>query len=104
MKKILSLLLLVGSSFAVDLDINQLECHCEKHSIIMHVHDNDKVSEMSKHCMINEDKKNSTIKFFDDNSKSTVKCSVVGEKIELASCKEVKLDKHKLKRMSSAND
>lgn len=91
MKKILGVLLsgITVTSFAANaVDVTKLECHCEKHHMIFAVTDGEKVSEMAKHCMLNEDKKNTMVKFFDDNSKQTVKCAVVDDKIQLKSCKE----------------
>lgn len=68
------------------LDVNKLECHCEKHQMMFELKNNESVAEMSKHCMLNEDKKNDMVKFFDDNSQQTVKCAVKEGKLVLNSC------------------
>ena len=67
------------------LDVNKLECHCEKHKMIFELKDNEPVAEMNKHCLLNEDKKHDMVKFFDDNSQQTVKCEVKGGKLVLYS-------------------
>lgn len=94
MKKILISTALICSaylSFANDtLDKDNLECHCEKHGMIFDVKDGTLITEMNKHCMINEDKKNSTVKFLDENSAKTIKCSVKNGKIETKSCSIIK--------------
>ena len=72
------------------LDLNKLECHCEKHQMIFQLKDGESVAEMSKHCLVNENKKHSAIKFFDDNSRETVKCDVKDGKLVIKSCKAFK--------------
>jgi nitrite reductase/ring-hydroxylating ferredoxin subunit len=100
MKKILALILTgcTLSAFAANiesattadnkLDTSKLECHCEKHGMIFDIKDGEKVSEMSKHCLINENKTQSMVKFLDENSNKQVKCKVNDGKLELNSCQE----------------
>lgn len=83
------------------LDLNKLECHCEKHQMIFQLKDGESVTEMSKHCLINENKKQSAIKFLDDNSHETVKCDIKDGKLVIKSCKAFKhTEKAKYKHSS----
>lgn len=95
MKKTLLTLLSIASinSFALDaeskesnINIHKLECHCEKHQMIFEIKDDESISEMAKHCLINQNKTHSMVKFLDDNSKKTVKCDVKNGKLVLKSC------------------
>jgi hypothetical protein len=99
MKKIITCLLVtlscgafaVGSDASVPaLDTSKLECHCEKHKMIFELKDGESLSEMSKHCTMNIDKNNSMVKFMDDRSEQTVKCSVKNDKLEINTCKPFK--------------
>ncbi|RTK93829.1 MAG: hypothetical protein EKK64_09510 [Neisseriaceae bacterium] len=111
MKKLLTLLAAVASinAFAEanvapinpPLDLNHLECHCEKHGMILDIKNGESIQEMSKHCLINENKKDSAVKFFDDNSKRTVKCEVKDDKLVLKSCKVLKHNTMNYKHMST---
>lgn len=83
-----------------NLDLNKLECHCEKHKMIFELKDGESMTEMSKHCMINEDKKQTMVKFFDDNSQQTVKCQLNDNKLILKSCQAIKHDHANYKRSS----
>ena len=82
------------------LDLNKLECHCEKHKMIFELKDGESMTEMSKHCMLNEDKKQTMVKFFDDNSQQTVKCQLKDNKLVLKSCQAIKHDRANYKRSS----
>lgn len=82
------------------LDLNKLECHCEKHKMIFELKDGESMTEMSKHCMLNEDKKQTMVKFFDDNSQQTVKCQLKDNKLVLKSCQPIKHDQANYKRSS----
>lgn len=83
-----------------NLNINKLECHCEKHKMIFELKDGESIAEMSKHCMINEDKKQTMVKFFDDNSQQTVKCQLHDNKLILKSCQAIKHDLNNYKKSS----
>lgn len=97
-KKLIPLfVMLSASAFAVtstasapSLDVTKLECHCEKHKMIFELQNGEPLSEMSKHCTMNIDKKNSMVKFVDDRSEQTVKCSVKDGKLEINTCKPFK--------------
>lgn len=83
-----------------NLNVNKLECHCEKHKMIFELKDGESIAEMSKHCMINEDKKQTMVKFFDDNSQQTVKCQLHDNKLILKSCQAIKHDLNNYKKSS----
>lgn len=83
-----------------NLNVNKLECHCEKHKMIFELKDGESITEMSKHCMINEDKKQTMVKFFDDNSQQTVKCQLHDNKLILKSCQAIKHDLNNYKKSS----
>lgn len=86
------------------LDVAKLECYCEKHKMIFQIKDNESVGEISKHCMINEDKKNTMIKFFDDHSEQVVKCKVNDGKLILNSCQKfTHTNKDNYKKSSKLN-
>lgn len=74
-------------------DVNKLECHCEKHKMMFELKDGESLTEMSKHCTMNIDKKNSAVKFLDDNSGQLVKCNVANGKLEINTCKQFKHNK-----------
>ncbi|MDD3266975.1 MAG: hypothetical protein PHC75_07350 [Burkholderiales bacterium] len=69
-------------------NLNNLECHCEKHKMIFEIKDNESITEMKKHCLINESKTQNTVKFVDDNSGKQIKCDVKNDKLIIKSCKE----------------
>ena len=103
MKKIMLLMLsgLAATSFAATtLDVNNLECHCEKHQMIFKLQDGESITEMTKHCMLNQDKKHDMVKFYDDNSKQTVKCKVAKNKLDIQSCQAFDISKHVKKAAS----
>lgn len=113
MKKLITSILLLSSisSFAAgsdasspSLDVTKLECHCEKHKMIFELKNGEPISEMSKHCTMNIDKKNSMVKFLDDRSEQTVKCSVKDGKLEINTCKPFKHNKTEYKRSSMMSE
>lgn len=93
-----------SASSAPSIDINKLECHCEKHKMIFELKDGESLSEMSKHCTMNIDKKNSMVKFLDDNSNQTVKCSVMNGKLEINTCKPLQHNKSQYTRSSNLSE
>lgn len=103
MKKILSTLLISSATLAAadNLDTSNIACHCDKHNMIFNLKDGEKISEMSKHCMINEDKAKSSVKLFDDNSKQTIKCNLKNGAVQLNSCAVFKPDTSSYKQMES---
>lgn len=114
MKKILISLLSFASlsTFAVTtpqssapaLDVNKLECHCEKHQMMFELKNGESLTEMSKHCTMNIDKKNSMVKFLDDNSGQTVKCSTKDGKLEINTCKTFKHNKSQYTKSSNLSE
>lgn len=86
------------------LDLTKMACYCEKHKMIFEIKNGESIAEMGKHCMINEDRKNSMVKFFDDYSEQIVKCNVTDEKLILNSCQKFNhIDKDTYKKSSKLN-
>lgn len=114
MKKIVTSILLLSSinvfattseASAPSFDVSKLACHCEKHKMIFELKDGESLTEMSKHCAINFDKKNSMVKFFDDHSEQTVKCSEQNGKLEINTCKPLKhTNKHEYTKSSMLSE
>ena len=72
--------------------------------MIFEIKNGESIAEMGKHCMINEDRKNSMVKFFDDYSEQIVKCNVTDGKLILNSCQKFNhIDKDTYKKSSKLN-